>query len=44
MKTAIDQDRISSVAQPGPVAPGRLEFLRGASNVTIAGDPSLTDL
>jgi hypothetical protein len=44
MNAVIDQDKIRSVAQSGPVAPWRLEFVRGASNVTIAGDPSLTDL
>jgi len=44
MHAVIDQDKSRSVAGSGPVAPGRLEFVRGGSNVTIAGDPSLTDL
>src|SRR5712692_6200563 len=44
MNALIDHDKMSSAAQPAPVVPGRLEFSRGASNVTIAGDPSLTDL
>ena len=44
MNVVIDHDKIRSAAQPEPRAPGRLEFTRGASNVTIAGDQSLTDL
>ncbi len=44
MNAVIDHDKSRSVAESGAVAPGRLEFVRGASNVTIAGDPSLTDL
>jgi hypothetical protein len=44
MNAVIDHNTIGHATQPGSVVPGRLEFVRGASNVTIAGDPSLTDL
>jgi hypothetical protein len=44
MNAVVDQEKISSAPQPEPVVPGRLEFVRGASNVSIAADPSLTDL
>src|SRR2546428_3902182 len=44
MNAVIDHNSVSSAPQPGPVVPGRLEFVRGASHVNIAGDPSLTDL
>jgi hypothetical protein len=44
MNAVVDQEKISSAPQPEPVVPGRLEFVRGASHVNIAGDPSLTDL
>lgn len=44
MNAVIDHDKVSSTLQPGPERPGRLEFVNGAANVTIAGDPSLHDL
>jgi hypothetical protein len=44
MNAVIDHNTISPAPQPGAVVPGRLEFVRGASHVNIAGDPSLTDL
>jgi hypothetical protein len=44
MNAVVDQEKISSAPQPEPIVPGWLEFVRGASNVSIAADPSLTDL
>jgi hypothetical protein len=44
MNAVIDHNTISHATQPGPVVPGRLEFVRGASQVNITGDPSLADL